>query len=104
MTTFKVTVEPEEQPSQIQQQTAPVKASNRNKRLPNPSITKREYDLVGAYTRQFDNMTLQDFVELAIIEKLHNDAGYPQTEFNARYEEIRNRLPRGHRKGTINNK
>lgn len=99
MTTFKVTVEPEEQqPKPVLNKQAEV----RNKRLPNPAITKREYDLAGAYTRQFDNMTLQDFVELAIIEKLHNDAGYPQTEFNARYEEIRNRLPRGQRKNTMN--
>ena len=69
-------------------------------RLPNPQIPLQEYNLVSSYCAQFANMTRQDFVELAIIEKLHNDGGMSQEDFNARYEEIRNRPPRGQRKGT----
>ena len=69
-------------------------------RLPNPQIPLQEYNLVSAYCNSFANMTRQDFVELAIIEKLHNDGGMTQEDFNARYEEIRNRPPRGQRKGT----
>ena len=71
-------------------------------RLPNPQIPIEEYNLVTRYCEQFSNMTRQDFVELAIIEKLHADGGLSQEDFNARYEEIRNRPPRGHRKGTKN--
>lgn len=71
-------------------------------RLPNPQIPIAEYNLVSRYCEQFANMTRQDFVELAIIEKLHNDAGLPQEDFNRRYDEIRNRPPRGHRKNTKN--
>lgn len=69
-------------------------------RLPNPQIPLQEYNLVSNYCTQFANMTRQDFVELAIIEKLHSDGGMPQEDFNRRYEEIRNRPPRGQRKGT----
>ena len=68
-------------------------------RLPNPQIPLQEYNLVSRYCEQFANMTRQDFVELAIIEKLHNDGGMSQEDFNRRYEEIRNRPPRGQRKG-----
>lgn len=68
-------------------------------RLPNPQIPLQEYNLVSAYCNSFANMTRQDFVELAIIEKLHNDGGMSQEDFNVRYEEIRNRPPRGQRKG-----
>lgn len=68
-------------------------------RLPNPQIPLQEYNLVSRYCEQFANMTRQDFVELAIIEKLHNDGGMSQDDFNRRYEEIRNRPPRGQRKG-----
>ena len=71
-------------------------------RLPNPQIPITEYNLVTRYCEQFPNMTRQDFVELAIIEKLHADGGLSQEDFNARYDEIRNRPPRGHRKGTKN--
>ena len=79
----------------------PVKSEQpRFMRLPNPQIPLAEYNLVSNYCTQFANMTRQDFVELAIIEKLHNDGGMSQEDFNARYEEIRNRLPRGQRKGT----
>ena len=80
---------------------SPVKQeSPRFMRLPNPQIPLDEYNLVSQYIGSFPNMTRQDFVELAIIEKLHNDGGMTQEDFNARYEEIRNRLPRGQRKGT----
>lgn len=69
-------------------------------RLPNPQIPIAECNLVSRYCEQFPNMTRVDFVELAIIEKLHNDCGMSQEEFNARYEEIRNRPPRGRRRNT----
>ena len=69
-------------------------------RLPNPQIPVTEVGLVEDYCRKFDNMTKQDFVELAIIEKLHNDCGMSQENFDVRYKEITSRLPRGHRKGT----
>lgn len=75
-------------------------AEQRYMRLSNPQIPITEYNLVTRYCEQFPNMTRQDFVELAIIEKLHTDGGLSQEDFNARYDEIRNRLPRGHRKGT----
>jgi hypothetical protein len=77
-------------------------AAPRFMRLPNPQIPLQEYNLVSNYCGQFANMTRQDFVELAIIEKLHSDGGMPQEEFNRRYEEIRNRPPRGQRKGMKN--
>lgn len=69
-------------------------------RLPNPQIPLAEYNLVSQYCNSFANMTRQDFVELAIIEKLHNDGGMTQEDFEARRAEIRNRPPRGQRKGT----
>ena len=69
-------------------------------RLPNPKIPLAEYNKVSNYCNSFANMTRQDFVELAIIEKLHNDKEMSDDDFNTRYEEIRNRPARGHRKGT----
>ena len=69
-------------------------------RLPNPQIPIAECNLVSRYCEQFPNMTRVDFVELAIIEKLHNDCGMSQEDFNARYDEIRNRPIRGHRRNT----
>lgn len=69
-------------------------------RLPNPQIPITEYNLVTRYTEQFPNMTRQDFVELAIIEKLHNENLMADDDFTTRSIEIRNRPPRGHRKGT----
>jgi hypothetical protein len=69
-------------------------------RLPNPQIPMAEYNLVSRYCEQFPNMTRQDFVELAIVEKLHADAGLSQEDFNRRYDEIRNRPTRGHRRNT----
>lgn len=68
-------------------------------RLPNPQIPLDEYNLVSYYCAQFANMTRQDFVELSIIEKLHAVGCMTQDDFNRRYEEIRNRPPRGQRKG-----
>ena len=82
--------------------TGAIVAEQRFMRLPNPQIPLTEYNLVSNYCSSFTNMTRQDFVELAIIEKLHNDGGMSQEDFNRRYEEIRNRLPRGQRKGTKN--
>lgn len=73
-------------------------------RLPNPQIPLAEYNLVSQYCSRFPNMTRQDFVELAIIEKLHNDAAMSTEDFDKRHEEIRNRPPRGRRKGTRNPK
>ena len=78
----------------------PITPPIRYARLPNPQIPVTEVGLVEDYCRKFDNMTKQDFVELAIIEKLHNDCGMSQEDFDARYKEITSRLPRGHRKGT----
>lgn len=69
-------------------------------RLPNPQIPIAEYNLVTRYCEQFPNMTRQDFVELAIIEKLHKESLMPDGDFNARFDEIRNRPSRGHRKNT----
>lgn len=71
-------------------------------RLPNPQIPITEYNLVTRYCEQYTNMTRQDFVELAIIEKLHADGLLPDDDFTARRDEIRNRPPRGYRKGTKN--
>lgn len=94
-----------EQPTQRVQQSGggeKVQEPFRFMRLPNPQIPITEYNLVTRYCEQFSNMTRQDFVELAIIEKLHADGGLSQEDFNARYDEIRNRPPRGHRKNTKN--
>lgn len=71
-------------------------------RLPNPQIPLNEYNLVSSYCTRFSNMTRQDFVELAIIEKLYNEDCMSDDDFNRRYEEIRNRPPRGQRKNTKN--
>lgn len=68
-------------------------------RLPNPQIPMQEYNLVSSFITQFANMTRQDFVELAIIEKLHNEGCMTDEDFSRRHEEIRNRPTRGQRKG-----
>ncbi len=68
-------------------------------RLPNPQIPVNEYNLVSAYCNSLTNMTRQDWVELAIIEKLHRDNQITDDEFEARRFEIRNRPRRGQRKG-----
>lgn len=70
-------------------------------RLPNPKIPLKEYNLVSNFCNSFANMTRQDFVELAIIEKLHNEGILPQEDFDIRYKEIRERPSRGHRRGTM---
>lgn len=69
-------------------------------RLPNPQIPIAEYNLVTRYTEQFTNMTRQDFVELAIIEKLWLEKMMSDDDFERRKTEICARPPRGHRKGT----
>lgn len=69
-------------------------------RLPNPQIPLEEYNLVSLYCSSLPNMTRQDFVELAIVEKLHALGRLTDEEFTARQTEIRNRPPRGQRKGT----
>ena len=74
--------------------------SPRFMRLPNPKIPIAEYNKVSSYCNSFANMTRQDFVELAIIEKLHNNMKMSDDDFYLRYNEIRNRPARGHRKGT----
>lgn len=78
----------------------PAAEAPRFMRLPNPQIPVREYNLVSQYCNNFNNMTRQDFVELAIIEKLHNDGQMPDDEFSTRRFAIITRPPRGQRKGT----
>lgn len=94
----------EQQVSASSKPTEPAPADNleppRFMRLPNPKIPLAEYNKVSNYCNSFANMTRQDFVELAIIEKLHNDKEMSDEDFNTRYEEIRKRPARGHRKGT----
>ena len=68
--------------------------------LPNPAISMRYYNLAQQYCYQHDNMTRMDWMELAIVEKLHRDGLIPDEEFTTRSEEIRNRPPRGMRKNT----
>ena len=68
--------------------------------LPNPAISVRYYNLATQYCYQHDNMTRMDWMEMAIIEKLHRDGLIPDDEFSTRSEEIRNRPPRGMRKNT----
>lgn len=84
--------------------TTPAAEALRFMRLPNPQIPVREYNLVSQYCNSFNNMTRQDFVELAIIEKLHNDGQMPDDEFSIRHFAIITRPPRGQRKGTKSNK
>lgn len=69
-------------------------------RLPNPQIPLNEYNQVSLYCSSLPNMTRQDFVELAIVEKLYALRRLTDDEFAARQTEIRNRPPRGQRKGT----
>ena len=69
-------------------------------RLPNPQITVGEYNLVSQYCNSLANMTRQDWVELAIVEKLHNDGLITDEDFHTRQFEIRNRPARGKRRNT----
>lgn len=71
-------------------------------RLPIPQIPLHEHNLVTLYCNSLPNMTRQDFVELAIIEKLHSLGRLTDEEFEARRSEIRSRPPRGQRKGLRN--
>lgn len=80
------------------QQSATV--SERLTHLPNPWISMREYNLASNYCNTFDNMTRMDWMELAIIEKLHRDGLLPEEEFQTRRAEITARPPRGLRKNT----
>ena len=85
------------QPTSSQQ---PATVSERLTHLPNPWISMREYNLASNYCNTFDNMTRMDWMELAIIEKLHRDGLLPEEEFQARRAEITTRPPRGLRKNT----
>ena len=78
----------------------PTANSERFTHLANPWISMREYNLASNYCNSFDNMTRMDWMELAIIEKLHRDGLMPDDEFNARHAEITSRPPRGLRKNT----
>ena len=71
-------------------------------RLPNPAIPFDEYRIVCGYCTDHPNMTRSDWMELAIIEKLHNDGLISDAQFTRRKNEINNRPPRGHRRGTKN--
>lgn len=68
--------------------------------LPNPLIPVRYYNLASEYCNKFGNMTRQDWMELAIIEKLYHDGLIKEDEFTERCNEIRTRPPRGQRKNT----
>lgn len=72
--------------------------STRYTHLPNPRIPVRLYNLASQYCNNFDNMTRQDWMELAIVEKLYRDEQLPKEEYEAYSNEIRNRPPRGQRK------
>ena len=93
--------EPGQQPQVAQQ---PVNHFERPRftRLPNPSIPYEEYALASRYCEGFANMTRVDWMELAIIEKLHNDKMITDEHFNSRRNEICNRPLRGQRKNTKN--
>ena len=82
---------------------ASVETAVRYMRLPNPQIPLNEYNQVSTYCNQFDNMTRQDWVELAIVEKLSRDGLMPDEDFEKRRTEIRNRPRRGQRKGFRSN-
>lgn len=75
-------------------------STQRSIRLPNPEIPYDEYQLIGQYRNATSNMTNQDWVELAFVEKLYHDNMISEDYFVARITEIRNRPPRGKRKGT----
>ena len=95
-TTFKVTIEPHVEVTKNSTPNSPSRMTH----LPNPPIPVGVYNLVTQYCYKFDNMTRMDWMELAIIEKLHRDGLMLDDEFNARHAEITSRPPRGRRKGT----
>ena len=108
--TKKITVTVEEQAQQQQEsrhvsgvgQGAPSPAQQpvEYMRLPNPPIPSDEYLMVSQYILTTPNMTRQDWMELAIIEKLHRDGLMHEDHFNRRHTEITSRPKRGLRKGT----
>ena len=69
-------------------------------RLPNPAIPYDEYKLVNTYVIEHPNMTRTDWMELAIVEKIHNDGLMSDWQYAKRCSEINSRPPRGQRKGT----
>lgn len=73
------------------------------KRLPNPAIPFEEYRIVCDYCTKQPNMARTDWMELAIIEKLHNDHLISGEYFDRRKKEIISRPPIGYRKNTKNN-
>ena len=75
-------------------------STQRTIRLPNPEIPFYEYQLIGQYRNSIPNMTNQDWAELAYVEKLYHDKMISDDYFEKRITEIRNRPPRGQRKGT----
>lgn len=90
-------------PSQkAQAETSSACESPRYTRLPNPEIPHEEYRLVSSYCDNQPNMTRQDWMELAIIEKLHNDHLITDSHYTIRRNEITSRPPRGLRKNTKN--
>lgn len=92
--------EPSAKPTAEPATPQPTANSERFTHLANPWISMREYNLASNYCNSFDNMTRMDWMELAIIEKLHRDGLMPDDEFNARHAEITSRPPRGLRKNT----
>ena len=96
---------PETQSPNVTEQVKPTVAAPATERLThlaNPSIPQSVYNMASMYCSRFDNMTRQDWMELAIIEKLNRDGMMSDEEFNTRQTEIRSRLPRGQRKNTKN--
>lgn len=77
-----------------------IASTQRTTRLPNPEIPFYEYQLIGQYRNSIPNMTNQDWAELAYVEKLYHDKMISDDYFEKRITEIRNRPPRGQRKGT----
>ena len=69
-------------------------------RLPNPPIPTDEYLMVSQYVLTTPNMTRQDWMELAVVEKLHRDGLMSDDRFRRRHAEITSRPKRGLRKGT----
>ena len=73
-------------------------------RLPSPPVTTEIYDLVYRSMSVTRNITRQDWVELAIIEKLHNEGILDDDRFQSYQQAVISRPPRGMRKGTKTNK
>lgn len=67
-------------------------------RMPNPALPYDEYLLACHYCENYVNMTRSDWMEMAVVEKLHNDGLLSDARFYERMQEIKNRPPRGRRK------